>query len=65
MTKIKAIDLSRNHMKKLGGAIGKKMRDEISHLKWIDLTMNDFDNEPAIIQTIISGLKRQGGPEGM
>ena len=65
MTKIKAIDLSRNHMKKLGGAIGKKMRDEISHLKWIDLTMNDFDHDAVTIQTIITGLKRQGGIDGM
>ena len=65
MTKIKSIDLSRNYMKKLGLAIGKKMRDEINHIKWIDLTMNDFDKENAIVQTIIYGLRKQGGFEGM
>ena len=27
--------------------------------------MNDFDHEPSIIQTIIQGLKKQGGLEGM
>ena len=43
MTKIKAIDLSFNHMKQLGMQIGRKLRDEITHISWIDLTMNDFD----------------------
>ena len=66
MPKIKAIDLSRNYInKKLAGAIGKKLRDEIQHLKWIDLTMNDFDQENIVIATMIQGLKRQGGNEGM
>ena len=23
--------------------IGRKLRDEINHISWIDLTMNDFD----------------------
>lgn len=23
--------------------IGRKLRDEITHINWIDLTMNDFD----------------------
>ena len=58
MPKIKSIDLSRNYMKKLGSAIGKKMRDEIVHIRWIDLTMNDFDQENLIVQTIIFGLKK-------
>ena len=53
MPKIKSIDLSRNYMKKLGAAIGRKMRDEITHIRWIDLTMNDFDQENPIVQTII------------
>ena len=43
LTKIKAIDLSFNHMKQLGMQIGRKLRDEITHISWIDLTMNDFD----------------------
>ena len=60
MPKIKAINLSRNYMKKLGMAIGKKLRDDpaVTHIRWIDLTMNDFDNDPATIQTIIMGLKK-------
>ena len=53
MPKIKSIDLSSNYMKKLGSAIGRKMRDEIGHIRWIDLTMNDFDQENLIVQTII------------
>ena len=32
INKIKAIDLSCNDMCKLGGQIGKKLRDEISHI---------------------------------
>lgn len=36
--KLKSIDLSRNEMERLGGLIGKKLRDEASHLSWIDLT---------------------------
>ena len=67
MPKIKSINLSRNYMKKLGLAIGKKLRDDptVSHLKWIDLTMNDFDKDVFTIQAIIAGLKKQGGQEGM
>jgi hypothetical protein len=42
-TKIKAIDLSFNRMKALGMQIGKKLRDEVLHISWIDVTMNDFD----------------------
>jgi len=43
--KIKAINLSFNHLKQLALQIGKKMRDEVFHINWIDLTMNEFDNE--------------------
>jgi hypothetical protein len=32
------VDLSQNLMKKLGGQIGKKLKDECSHITWIDLT---------------------------
>lgn len=32
------IDLSNNLMKKLGMDIGKKMKDECTHIIWIDLT---------------------------
>ena len=45
LPKIKAINLSFNQMKNLGLQIGKKMRDEVTHINWIDMTMNDFDNE--------------------
>jgi len=45
LTKIKAINLSFNNMKALALQIGKKMRDEVSHITWLDMTMNDFDNE--------------------
>lgn len=38
ITKIKCIDLSNNNMQKLGGMIGKKLRDECTHIQWIDLT---------------------------
>ena len=67
MPKVKSINLSRNYMKKLGAEIGKKMRDNpaVTHIKWIDLTQNDFDSNPATIQTIIMGLKKQGGSDGM
>ena len=27
----------------MGMQIGRKLRDEITHINWIDLTMNDFD----------------------
>lgn len=30
--KIKCIDLSKNNMQKLGSLIGKKLRDEVSHI---------------------------------
>ena len=41
--KIRAINLSHNNMNKLGLDIGKKLRDEITHINWLDLTMNQFD----------------------
>ena len=40
--KLEHIDLSRNNLNKLGGQIGKKLRDEVTHVKWLDLTQNDF-----------------------
>ena len=45
ITKIKCIDLSKNNMVKLGGMIGKKLKDEVTHIQWIDLTQNDFFND--------------------
>jgi hypothetical protein len=46
-------------MKKLGMEIGKKMKDECSHIQWIDLTQNDFDQDSATVMMIINGLKKQ------
>jgi hypothetical protein len=57
--KLQYIDLSVNQMSKLGLMIGKKMRDEVNHIKWIDLTQNDFYNDNTANSTIIAGLKKQ------
>ena len=35
------------------------MRDEVFHIQWIDLTMNDFDNETQTVSTIINAIKKQ------
>jgi Leucine-rich repeat (LRR) protein len=56
---ITTIDLSQNFMKKLGMDIGKKLKDECSHVTWIDLTQNDFDYDLATVAMIINGLKKQ------
>ena len=57
--KIKAINLSFNHLKQLALQIGKKMRDEVFHINWIDLTMNEFDNETQTVNTLVSAMKKQ------
>ena len=57
--KIKAIDLSFNLMKRLGMQIAKKLRDEVVHLTWLDMTMNDFDNDTTTVNTLIQGVKKQ------
>lgn len=46
-------------MFKLGASIGRKLRDELSHIQWIDLTMNDFSSEPNTNLAILQGLKKQ------
>ena len=38
IVKIKCIDLSKNNMQKLGGMIGKKLKDECTQIQWLDLT---------------------------
>ena len=43
ITRIRAINLSRNNMRRLGLEIGKKLRDFVNHVQWLDVTMNDFD----------------------
>ena len=59
MIKVKAIDLSFNNLKALGLQIGKKLRDEIMHITWLDMTMNDFDNDTATVNALVSGMKKQ------
>mmetsp|Transcript_26566 Transcript_26566/g.35531 ORF Transcript_26566/g.35531 Transcript_26566/m.35531 type:complete len:227 (+) Transcript_26566:460-1140(+) len=59
ITKIKAIDLSFNNMKTLALQIAKKLKDEVMHITWLDMTMNDFDNETQTVSTLINGLKKQ------
>jgi len=58
-TKVRSIDLSHNCLRKTAASIGKKLRDDISHITWLDLTMNEFDNDVATHILIISGLKKQ------
>ena len=57
--KLQYIDLSDNNLNKLGAQIGKKLRDEITHIKWIDLTQNDFFHDTQALSMIIQGLKKQ------
>ena len=58
INKIKCIDLSKNNMQKLGGMIGKKLKDECTHIQWLDLTQNDFFSDQVANGAIIQGLKR-------
>jgi hypothetical protein len=51
--------LSQNCLKKVPAAIGKKLRDEVSHIIWLDLTQNEFDSDSAAHGIIIAGLKKQ------
>ena len=58
ITKIKAINLSGNLMKNLGREIGNKMKDgggsgAITHIQWLDVTMNDFDHDAATVNALI------------
>ncbi|CDW87985.1 UNKNOWN [Stylonychia lemnae] len=59
IVKIRCIDLSKNNMVKLGGMIGKKLKDEVTHIQWIDLTQNDFFNDNPGNSLIVQGLKKQ------
>lgn len=40
-------------------SIGKKLRDEVTHISWLDLTQNEFLEDVPEIQAIINGLRRQ------
>ena len=59
LSKIKAINLSFNNLKTLALQIAKKLRDEVFHITWLDMTMNDFDNDTQTVNTLINGLKKQ------
>jgi hypothetical protein len=56
---IKNLDLSCNNIAKLGQAIGRKIKDEVTHFSWIDLTQNDFLHDTRANADIIAGLKKQ------
>jgi hypothetical protein len=46
ITTIKCIDLSKNAIgPKLATSIGKKLKDDVTHIQWIDLTQNEFYND--------------------
>ena len=59
VNKVKSLDLSCNNMNRLGGMIGKKLRDEVSHFTWIDLTQNEFLADQAANTAIIAGFRKQ------
>lgn len=59
VTKLRAVDLSHNEIENLGGKIGRKLRDEVTHLSWFDITQNLFANDSVANGAIISGLRRQ------
>ena len=43
ITNVKCIDLSKNAIgPRLAGMIGKKLKDEVTHIQWLDLTQNEF-----------------------
>lgn len=48
-------------MKNLGREIGNKMKDGngINHIQWLDVTMNDFDQDAATVNALIQGIKKQ------
>jgi hypothetical protein len=58
-TKISSIDLSKNNLKKTALLIGRKLKDEYSHIIWLDLTQNDFDGDAVTTNSILNGLKKQ------
>jgi Ran GTPase-activating protein (RanGAP) involved in mRNA processing and transport len=58
-SQITNLDLSNNKMKRLGHSIGKKLKEgNCVHIKWIDLTQNDFTLESIPTGLIVAGLKR-------
>jgi Ran GTPase-activating protein (RanGAP) involved in mRNA processing and transport len=54
MNTIRFIDLSKNNIgPKLANAIGKKLKDEVTHIQWIDLTQNAFYQDSTALSMII------------
>jgi hypothetical protein len=45
-------------MEKLGNAIGKKLRDEVTNFTWLDFTQNEFLYDTFANTAIIAGFKR-------
>ena len=60
VSKIRSLDLSCNEIgPALGQKIGQRMRDEVHHLQWIDLTQNLFLHDNTANTACIAGLRRQ------
>lgn len=60
LVNLKCIDLSKNNIgPRLGAQIGKKMKDEVTHVQWIDLTQNEFYSDNNANSMVIQGLKKQ------
>ena len=60
ISKVKSLDLSSNLIgPKLAAQIGKKLRDEVFHFSWIDLTQNEFYNDVNSTGIILQGLRKQ------
>lgn len=59
-TSIKCLDLSKNNIgPKLASQIGKRLKDEVTHIQWLDLTQNEFYNDNPSNSLIVQGLKKQ------
>ena len=64
--KVKSLDLSCNNINKLAAHIGRKLRDEVQHLRWFDITQNDYAHNQKDLNSsakanndILIGLKKQ------
>lgn len=59
-TNLKCIDLSKNAIgPKLATSIGKKLKDEVTHIQWLDLTQNEFFSDNGANSLVVQGLKKQ------
>lgn len=57
---VKCIDLSKNSIgPRLASMIGKKLKDEVAHIQWLDLTQNEFYSDNNSNSLIVQGLKKQ------